>query len=112
MLLVSNADQGLGVYQSFPRYAVEFFSIMLSNIIRKKFDSLFSEKIDLDFQLHHWDAYRSIHNGVYPLMIVTQLEQEEYNVGENCSAIANVDLTMKKKKLQKKKNLVNRLIFF
>lgn len=36
-------------------------------------------------------------------MIVTQLEQEEYNVGENCSAIANVDLTMKKKKLQKKK---------
>lgn len=36
-------------------------------------------------------------------MIVTQLEQEEYNVVENCSAIANVDLTMKKKKLQKKK---------
>jgi len=47
MLLVSNA--GLGVYQSLPRYTVEFFPITISNIIRKKFDSLFNKKIDLDF---------------------------------------------------------------
>ena len=102
MLLVSNADQGLTVYRSLPRYTVEFFPITLSNTIRKKFDSLFSEKIDLDFQLHHGDAYGSICNGVYPLMIVTKLEQQEYNVVENCNATANVDLTTKKNKLQKK----------
>lgn len=102
MLLVISADQGLAVYPSLPSYSVGFFPITLSNIIRKKFDSLFSEKIDLDFQLYHWDAYRSICNGVYPLMIVTKLEQWEYNVVENCNATANVDLTMKKNKLQKK----------
>lgn len=35
-------------------------------------------------------------------MIVTKLEQQEYNVVENCNAIGNVDLTTKKNKLQKK----------
>lgn len=104
--MVINADQGLGVYQSLPGYEVEFifFPITLSNIIRKKFDSLYSEKKkknDLDFQLHRWLACRSICNGIYPLMIVTKMDQEEYNIMENCNAIVNVDLNMKKNKLQK-----------
>lgn len=33
-------------------------------------------------------------------MIVTKLKQQKYNILENCNAIANVDLTMKKNKLQ------------
>lgn len=32
-------------------------------------------------------------------MIVTKLEQQKYNVVENCNAIANVGLMMKKNKL-------------
>lgn len=34
-------------------------------------------------------------------MIVTKMDQEEYNIMENCNAIVNVDLNMKKNKLQK-----------
>lgn len=29
-------------------------------------------------------------------MIVTKMDQEEYNIMENCNAIVNVDLNMKK----------------
>lgn len=34
-------------------------------------------------------------------MIVTKMDQEEYNIMENCNAIVNVDLNMTKNKLQK-----------
>lgn len=34
-------------------------------------------------------------------MIVTKMDQEEYNIMENCNAIVNVDLNMKKNKFQK-----------
>lgn len=44
-LLVINRGQDLGVYQSLPRYEVEFvFFPYHIHIIRKKFDSLFTEK--------------------------------------------------------------------
>lgn len=34
-------------------------------------------------------------------MIVTKMDQEEYNIMENCNAIVNADLNMKKNKFQK-----------